>query len=726
MINIVIEGNPIAVQLAKEAVGKIASERTATVNTKLRNVPAEIYPFLSGSNNSRVSALEQAHNVQIRVPQHQIWTEQPPPPIPSRGEAPSFLPAFGDNQITLAGDRAAVLAARLEIEHLAQELQRELTLDQCSIDKGRHQFIIGNKGVSAHDFHAETGCAIILPGNDEDDVITVVGPADQLPAAMERAMDLAMGMQSSRLDLTKQLRNVSSPRDHARNLTHYLRDRDEIARIEKLHQAHIVTPFGANGVSEPWELYSRDGKNAIKAQTEIRQILDAHPPTRVSALDIDDFFHKHLQKEYMTKVKNDYGVHLVIPRVKSSPVVLVYEGEEGQEPQYAVPRGQPSAAEIKLFQQSLAAASKHILDSIAAQGSIIETRVEVPQMFHPKLQKYILKENQAREAGQFPVRVFPRGPSVLSFSGPKPAVESLVARVEAWVEQAKQDEKERGFTLSFDFPQKHANQLIGKSGSNISELRERFDVDIQVNDGVVELKGPKAKAEAAKAHITSLGKQWADEATYTLKIEPKYHSELIGAGGSQIKKLERKYKNVQIRFPHSARAPRDDHSIADGASEVDRRGGRQQQEPDEVIIRGPKKGADEVRAEILDLLQYNKDNSYSATVSVQASQIPSLIGSRGAEMEKVRQDTGAKIDIPNARDIKDPATRVEIQIKGTKSQVAQAKKLIDEKKVVFDNTVTKTVEVDKKHHRGLIGAKGELAFCLLSSISLIIRRCYYQ
>jgi rRNA processing protein Krr1/Pno1 len=301
--------------------------------------------------------------------------------VPSRGQAPAFIPAVGDNHISLAGDRAAVLAARLEIERLTQELQRQLTLDQCTIDKGRHQFIIGNRGISAQDFHAETGCAIILPGNDEDDVITVVGPADQLDAAMERAMDLAMGMQNSRLDLTKHLRNAPSPRDHARNLTHYLRDREEIARIERIHQAHIVTPFASNGAAEPWELYSRDGKNALKAQNEIKQLLEAHPPNRMTALDIDEFFHKHLQKEFSQRVQNDYGVHLVIPKgIKAAPVVLVFEGDEGQAPEYEVPRGQPSAADLKLFKQGLEDARKHILDSIRAQGKIVDTKIDVPQM----------------------------------------------------------------------------------------------------------------------------------------------------------------------------------------------------------------------------------------------------------------------------------------------------------------------------------------------------------
>lgn len=293
----------------------------------------------------------------------------------------------------------------------------------------------------------------------------------------------------------------------------------------------------------------------------------------------------------------------------------------------------------------------------------------------------------------------------MTLRGPAPAVEKLASKVNAFVEQAKEDEKERDFTLSFDFPQHHANQLIGKQGSNIRELRERFDVEIKVDNGKVELKGPKAKAELARSHITNLGRQWADEVVYTLKIDPKYHRELIGSQGNIINRLQTKYK-VQIHFPRSARPVKDDQSNADAASEAGRRGTRHDQAPDEVIVKGPKKGADEARGEILDLLQYLTDNSYTATVSVQQSQIPSLIGQRGKAMDELRADTKTRIDIPNAKDSKDSTDLVEIQIKGTKSGVLQAKKLIEEKKKVFDQTVSKTIEVDKKHHSALIGAYG--------------------
>ncbi|KAH8816113.1 putative RNA binding effector protein Scp160 [Xylogone sp. PMI_703] len=702
VVDVLIEGNAHAAEMARQEVLKIAGERTATMTTKLRDIPAEFYPFIAGPHNARANALEEAKGVQIRVPQHNTFAA---PQAPSGGQRPTFAPAMGDHHITLAGDRAAVQAARAEIERQVDELRQQLILEQLAINKGRHQFIVGERGIPVNDFFADTGCAIILPTDEDDDMITVVGPADKVQAAAEKAMDLAMGMQSSSIDVARLLRNTRCDTSaHARNLARYLRERKEIERLERQHQAHIVTPIGREGPVAPWELYSRDGKNAIRAQSEITSIFNGLPPSRMSNIPVDPFFHQHLRNDITPRVRKDYGVHVILPDPAEgdAPVLLVFEGPEGLEPEYKVPRGQPTADQVRAFKKGLEDAEKHILEIINAQAEIVSKQIDVPQIFHEKLRKFIKKEQQERAADQIPVRVSSAG-TVVTLRGPAPAVEALAEKVEAFVVQAIEDEKERGFTMSFDFPQAHANKLIGKGGSNISELREKFDVEIQVDNGKVELKGPKAKAEAAKAHITSLGKQWADEATYTLLIEPKYHRELIGAGGSQINRLQTRYK-VQIHFPRSAKPAADDQSNADAASESGKK--RREQAPNEVIVKGPKKGADEARDEILSLLQYLKDNSYTDSVTVQQSQIPSLIGQRGSGMDELRQLTGAKIDVPNARDVKDPSGMVEIQLKGTKSQVAQAKKMLEEKKNVFDQIVTKTLEVDKKHHRALIGSGG--------------------
>lgn len=685
---------------AREKILKIAGERTANVSTRVKNIPAEFYPFIAGPKNSLAHQLEEAKGIQIRVPPHQPWSAQPP--TLSADNRPVFSPASNENPIQLAGDRAAVQAANAAIQRRVEELRQQLALEQMSIQRGRHQFIIGDRGIPMEQFFEDTGCTIIMSTDGDDDTVTIIGPSDQVPAGVDRAMDLAMNMQCSSVDISRFHRQVpGGAAAHARNVTRYLRQKKELERLEKAYNVHVNTPFTEEGAL-PWELFSRDGKNAIRAQSEIKGLVDSHPPARMDTLSVDPFFHNYLRSDVQPRVRDDYRVHLCVPEAseRNAPVLLVYEGAASPD-SYQVPRSQPSQADVKEMQKYLREARSHLESLIGKQEEIATEILEVPEKYHTKLGNFIKNEKLKTKHDGIPVRVSSLGTRV-TLRGPRSAVASLAEKSKAFLEQEKLDEKERGFTLEFEFPQKFANHLIGKGGSNIRELRDKFDVDIQVQDGKVELKGPKAKAEAAKTHILSLGRTLQDETTHILKIEPKFHRELIGAQGAQINRLQTRYK-VLIFFPRTAKAPKDDES-GEAVSEAGKP--RRQQAPDEVIVRGPKKGADEAREELLSLLQYLKDNSFSATVSVQQKQVPSLIGSGGAILDQMRQETGARIDIPGARD--SPEAVVDITIKGTKSQVAAAKKLLDEKKAVFDDTVTKTIDVEKKYHKTLIGAGGKL------------------
>lgn len=701
-INVSVEGNALSAASARNEILKIANERSASAQTKVRGIPSAFYPFLAGPGNSLAQALEEAHGVQIRVPPHQHISSATAPVPAAAGQRPIFHPAgVEDEHIQLAGDRNAVANVRAELERQVAELHKQLELEQLSIQRGRHQFIIGNRGIPMEDFFADTGCAILLPADDEDDLITIVGPPKQVPIGVEKAMDLAMGMQMSNIDVSRFHRTApSGAAVHAANITRYLRQRREIDRIEKLYNTHINTPFSQDGAL-PWELYSRDGKNAIRAQSEITGIINGHPPARMQNVTVDPFFHQHLRTDVSPRLKKDYGVQLIVPEAgePNGSVLLVFEGPAGAESAYQPPRVKPSDVEVAAFQQGLADAQKHILDLIGQQESLTSVALDIPAKYHERLRRFIKKEQENRASDQIPIRVTKVGTTV-TLRGPESAVKSLAAKATAFVEQEKEDDKERGFTLSFDFPQKYANHLIGKGGSNIKELRDRFDVEIQVQDGKVELKGPKAKAETARTYIQNLGRTLADETTHTLKIDPKYHRELIGAQGTQINRLQTRYK-VLIFFPRSAKSAADDQSNADAASDAGK--SRRQQAPNEVIIRGPKKGADDARDEIFSLHKYLEEHSVTATISVQQKQVGSLIGQGGAALDELRQLTGARIDVPADRE----TDTVEISIKGTASQVSKAKKALEEKRAVFDDTVVKTVDVDKKHHRALIGASGK-------------------
>lgn len=356
---------------AQELIQQIAGERTSTVNTKLRTVPAEFYPFIEEQHPGDTG-------VNIQVPSYHIWKSQPPPEAPSKGKLPEFLPAADDNHITLAGDRAAVQAKKADIEKLVEDLQRQLIVDQISINRSRHQHVIGKQGMSPEDFFKETGCAIILPAEADNDTITIIGRPNQTKAASNKVHSLVQTMQSDSFNTLSHFKNVPNANAHVGNLAQYLRERKVIETLERQLNSDIVTPAGATD----WQFFSRDFANITNARQAITSILLAHPPSRFSTLEVDSFFHQHLQRDITPRVQKEFGVHVVTPRPSQSdtPVLLVFEGEGGLTSDYESPRGRPTQEQIQDFQKGLAEARKYISELIAAQAQITSESIDVPQM----------------------------------------------------------------------------------------------------------------------------------------------------------------------------------------------------------------------------------------------------------------------------------------------------------------------------------------------------------
>ncbi|KAH0545230.1 hypothetical protein FGG08_000684 [Glutinoglossum americanum] len=718
MIDVVIEGDALGVKIASDEILSIVNDHTSNVNLSLKGIPAEFYPFIAGPNGARTAALEEGRNVRIHIPHYYTWTTQPPPTPSAPNQSPTFSPAIGI-PIRVLGDRLAAQQAREEIERWVEELRRQIAVEEISVDRGRHRFILGGRGDLLHDFLQETGCAVVLPPPSENrETLTITGPRDKLSDGINKAFELAGSMHSANVDISRShITAPHGPQAHARNLTRYLEQRKEIERLERSFDAHIALPTDDGPVI--WEIYSRIGRNIYPARAEITSIVNAHPPARFGHVEMDPFFHRHVRQQSAHIIKDNYGVHLVFPEDENHQILMVYEGKPVPGQEYELPKKFPSASELNEAEAALQEAREYLLSLIRDQKEIVKKSIEVPKKFHEKVQRFLSREQQDLAGGEIPVRVqvgepIPRtlqaADDQVFLRGPAESVDTLINKVAQFIEEEKENERENGYATSFDFPKKFANILIGRKGENIRKYREEFDVEIQVNDGKVEIKGAKRRADAAKAKIIALGKKLEDEATHVLKIKPQYHRDLIGAKGNQVNRLQERY-NVRVNFPRSANVvpANDDQSIADTASEVGggHRFSRASQAPDEVIIRGPRKGADEAREELLNLLQYTIDHSHVASVSVALNQIPSLIGQGGREMESLRLSTGAQIDVPDfKRDGADPPKRVEIKVKGTKKQVEDAKKLLEERAKTFDESIVRTLEVDKKHHKALIGSGG--------------------
>ena len=379
-VDLTIEGDPLALALAQQEIENIVNERTSTVNLRLREIPAGYYPFIAGPGNCRVSNLENRHLVKIQIPQMESWSDQTPLQAPSAGMPAVFVP-HPHSHIRISGDRSAAQAARAEIERqVEEELRHQITLSEIGIDRNRHQFVLSDGPQSVQRLLEETGCAVVLPPASSDtEMLTVIGPHERIEQGIERIMDLATSMHMHSIDVAKQHATASiSPHTHARALIQYLQERQALAQLENQYNARIVLPRSSD---DPLEVYSREGKNALRARSDIMSLINAHPPSRIRHVNIDPFYHQHVRQQTAQRLRDEYGVHLLLPEEAglSSQICLVYENLSAEGvPPYQVSRQRPSAAEVASFEKGLQQAQDHILSLLQGQQSIESRSLDIP------------------------------------------------------------------------------------------------------------------------------------------------------------------------------------------------------------------------------------------------------------------------------------------------------------------------------------------------------------
>jgi len=710
-----IRGHSAQVRQVYEQITNQVKSLQPKVDIPVRGIPPEFYPFIAGRHGDRIQQLEHDRGLHIQVPQYYTWQQQPPPRPAGENQRPAFTP-HGDSHIVISGEQAAAMEARSMLEQLAHKLEEELILEELAAEQILHPYIVGERGMDPLKFLEETGCAVILPPPDhETEDIHIIGPKDKLAAGRNLAEELMSRKHNRAVDMHKHFNDApQGPERHSRALAQYLQQKAIEREFLNSHNAEIIFP-SSSSTSPTWNVVSNDPQKALSARNELSKIAQAYPASRLNLVEVDPFFHPHLEQLHGDNLKNQFGVHMIVPEDGSEPVVLVYEGPDQDEP---FSRTKPTKADIATFGQALQQAQASLLSNLPHQGISVQD-IHVPKKYQDKVRKFVGNEPQPTPPEAFPVqvdfggarsgqvqtngashgspseKVYLRGPN-------EEDVAKLRQKIEEFLQEAEQEEKERGYTTAFPFPSQFNKNLIGKQGAHIKALREKHDVEIDTKEnGKITIQGPQKKAEACKAEILRLAKQWEDEVNFVIKVDPKYHGMLVGRSGENLHKIQSKVDNaVRIDFPKASRFS-DDASVGDNTSEAGV--GRPGQSPDEIRIRGPRAKAEKVRDELLSLHQYLVDNSHTATVSVAQEQVASLIGKRGQEMDKLRAETGAQIDIPK----RDGSDRVTIHIKGTKQQVDKAKAELQKRSKAFDNIVTRNINVDRKHHRALIGAGGK-------------------
>jgi len=174
-----------------------------------------------------------------------------------------------------------------------------------------------------------------------------------------------------------------------------------------------------------------------------------------------------------------------------------------------------------------------------------------------------------------------------------------------------------------------------------------------------------------------------------LKIPPQYHSGLIGQNGKYVIRLEEKY-NVKITFPRSA-------------AESSEGRARENLKPDEVFIKGGKKGVAGAKSELLEAAEFDKETNNVIQFTIPARAIPRILGKAGATINQIKDDTDAIIDLDKAEDYSEAT----VTCRGSKKAINAAKTAIQAIVDQVGEEVAEVMTIENKFHKALIGGGGQ-------------------
>lgn len=662
MVELVIEGDFDGANLARQEIEQIVAERTSSTSIRIASIPPDFYPLLT----QETAALEEGRDVKIK--------------IPSSPGADSAL-----SPIVVAGEKNIVAETKEKLESLYVQLKSSTIPTIIPVARKQHRFIASH----ITEILRETGCSVTVPlPSAESDMITIRGPPANIGTGITKVMERANSMTLDSLEISKAHKSASSQVDHASAITAYFRKTSKLETLTKQHSVEIATPSNKEILRTKKVIYEFSGPLADRvsqARKDVIALVNSLTPARVSVVEIEPLLHKRIigpKSKNIVAFRKQHHVELCFPSLDAddSRVVLVHD----------------PACSADETSASIQAAKESLEQLVAEAGNIASETISVPAKTHAKvLGKNNTTLNAITGGSDAVVRVVFGEPTAdsITVKGPKHDVERVVKDIQNVLEEAKNVETANTFKVEFDFPAQFTKNLIGKSGANISKIRDELGVKIDVGDeGKIVVQGPQRNAEEAKSRITLLGERLADETTLRLKVPAEFHGQIIGQGGKFVKRLEEKYQ-VQINFPRTGGEPGD---------EDDRLG------KDEIVVKGGKKGANAAKSEIMEMFEYENEHSYSSTIEVLQEAIGQIVGKAGSNINELKDETNTRIDIGRSGDgeEKGPAAKVSITITGKKAQVQSAVASIEAINNEVSDTETRTLAVDPAYHRVLIGPGG--------------------
>ncbi|KAL0577627.1 hypothetical protein V5O48_004352 [Marasmius crinis-equi] len=676
-VSITLTGPQPLAHEAKELLNQIVASKTSKSTQRVRDIPVHILPFII-AKKADFEAAAQVGEVKMSLNK-------------------------ADREITVQGDREAVVRVIESIKNTVEELKTNLKSIKMSLPKRQHRLLVDK---AAQDLLAKTKCAVIVaPADDPSDEVTVWGEGNNLVSGLAIVMEQANSKHIHEfplpgpISLSKQylayMMRIQYPKTLSSANPGVMVFTPSPAAAEKAHSLNLDIVGDKPQVDAVVRQVSELIGKLIGATKEV---------------NIDWLVHRVVTGKNAKKIKQFQDAHNVLvyfppESEEKSTVLLVYDPFS--------PSASPSPDEKSRHLEEVAA---DLLKMAKDAADVKSETLQVEKRWHDAIigqggttLNAIIGEDKTlsikfgSEAGESATE------DTILIRGTSADVTRAVKEILKIVENAKNDEIVNSYSTEFEIDREYVGRIVGAAGAGINKLRDQLGVKVDVSDDFddkekdiskkkktaphqkskVTITGRKENAEEAQKRILAQVERLADETSEVLKIPNQYHSSLIGSSGKYVIRLEEKYA-VKITFPRQA------SDNGEGKT-------REPLKLDEVLLKGGKKGVAQAKSELLDALEFEKESNNILKFTVPTRSVARILGKSGAQINEIKDSTDAAIDV----DKSDDAAVTNITVRGTKKAVAAAKTAILAIASQVSDEVTVTVTVENKFHRTLIGAGGQ-------------------
>ncbi|XP_074592950.1 vigilin-like [Brevipalpus obovatus] len=587
------------------------------------------------------------------------------PPVPSDVKAQNCPP------ILISGKKEDCDRAKEMIQKLLSELSDYKQYDVL-IPAKFHNILIGAKGRQIKAIKEECpGADILFPSeNSGSEKVSIIGPQDVALKAKQMLIELKNERQE----------NSFEAKVKARPELHSLIRRKSaglsvFAGKEKgKERPNVRLYFPESDETNPQnrEIIIIEGKKAIvqKAKEELESLIKELEKTVEESIKIPVKFHDALKRgNVMRQIKDELGdIQLTFPREHGDETILIRGVKECVE--IAKSRLKKKKEELESqIEMNVAIPQQYHKIILRSQGKMVQS-IQEQHRVEISFPKRADRSGPGTDSGAYSGSSGSRGGANAGES--KNSNSSNIGRGDVMVDnetssnptqlvngsehidegQQKNDlislkgSKEGceaakkallsliPVTVEIEVPFNFHRFIIGPKGAAIKEMKDKYEVTITVppsNDqnNLITIRGLEKNVQDAKNAINErvgeLVKEQQDREAkkyrVEMKVDPQYHSKIIGKGGKVVTKIKKDF-GVQIQFPERG----------DDVSEL-------------ITVVGYENDALKARDEILNIVK-RLENMVSEEIEIASRVHPRLIGAKGRNIGRIMDKYRVEVKFP--------------------------------------------------------------------------------